>query len=91
MTRTLPVEFASRAGAPFVPAQGVLYPRPTVFCRPCGAAPKKRRAPPAAVAEAARPPKPTSARTRDAEFPDDETQPTLSVAALELEPVRRLN
>ena len=91
VTRTLPVEFANRAGAPFVPAQGVLYPRPTVFCRPCGAAPKKRRAPPAAVAEAARPPKPTSARTRDAEFPDDETQPTLSVAALELEPVRRLN
>ncbi|KAH8091210.1 peptidase [Aureococcus anophagefferens] len=90
VTRTLPVEFANRAGAPFVPAQGVLYPRPTVFCRPCGAAPR-RRAPPAAVAEAARPPKPTSARTRDAEFPDDETQPTLSVAALELEPVRRLN
>ncbi|KAH8068074.1 peptidase [Aureococcus anophagefferens] len=29
VTRTLPVEFANRAGAPFVPAQGVLYPRPT--------------------------------------------------------------
>ena len=83
VTRTLPVEFLANYGMPFVPMQGVLYPRPSVSCRPCCMHPKRQKGRGGAGTLAlnahhghsggasSKALKPTSARTRDSDRTSD--------------------